>query len=106
LLGFINKAGRISEDGFTPKGIWAIVKANGKSCGLATIAPPDWRLTCARLCHQAGGDPEQIQFLLGHVTVQTTQSDTLGASGGFAMQSTIALVWRQMRRHDRRSGEL
>jgi site-specific recombinase XerD len=27
----------------------------------------------ARLCHQAGGELEQIQFLLGHVSVQTTE---------------------------------
>jgi len=31
------------------------------------------RRTCARLCHQAGGELEQIQFLLGHVSVQTTE---------------------------------
>lgn len=27
--------------------------------------------TCARLCHQAG-ELEQIQFLLGHVSIHTT----------------------------------
>ena len=68
LLRSINKAGRISGDGFAPKVIWAIVKANAKSCGLATIAPHDLRRTCARLCHQAGGELVQIQFLL-----QTTE---------------------------------
>jgi integrase len=31
------------------------------------------RRTCARLCHLAGGELEQIQFLLGHVSVQTTE---------------------------------
>lgn len=31
------------------------------------------RRTCARLCHQAAGELEQIQFLLGHVSVQTTE---------------------------------
>jgi integrase len=40
---------------------------------LATIAPHDLRRTCARLCHQAGGELEQIQFLLGHVPIQTTE---------------------------------
>jgi len=29
--------------------------------------------TCARLCHLAGGELEQIQFLLGHASVQTTE---------------------------------
>jgi hypothetical protein len=27
----------------------------------------------ARLCHASGGELEQIQFLLGHVSVQTTE---------------------------------
>ena len=31
------------------------------------------RRTCARLYHEAGGELEQIQFLLGHVSVQTTE---------------------------------
>jgi site-specific recombinase XerD len=25
------------------------------------------------LCHQAGGELDQIQFLLGHVSIQTTE---------------------------------
>ena len=32
-----------------------------------------YRRTCARLCHAAGGELEQIQFLLGHVSVETTE---------------------------------
>jgi hypothetical protein len=31
------------------------------------------RRTCARLCRAAGGELEQIQFLLGHMSVQTTE---------------------------------
>jgi len=31
------------------------------------------RRTCARLCHGCGGELEQIQFLLGHASVQTTE---------------------------------
>jgi hypothetical protein len=31
------------------------------------------RQTCARLCHAAGGELEQIQFLLGHISIQTTE---------------------------------
>jgi hypothetical protein len=73
LLRSINKAGRIWGYGFTPKVIWAIVKANAKSCGLPSVAPHDLRRTCARLCHQAGGELDQIQFLLGHVSIQTTE---------------------------------
>jgi hypothetical protein len=42
-------------------------------CNLGNISPHDHRRTCARLCHVAGGELEQIQFLLGHVSVQTTE---------------------------------
>ena len=34
---------------------------------------PTNRRTCARLCHLAGGELDQIQFLLGHVSIQTTE---------------------------------
>jgi hypothetical protein len=43
------------------------MKANAKSCGFSTVTPQDLRRTCARLCYQAGGELEQIQFLLGHL---------------------------------------
>lgn len=36
-------------------------------------APHDLCRSCARLCHAAGGDLDQIQFLLGHVSIQTTE---------------------------------
>jgi Phage integrase family len=41
--------------------------------GLEHIAPHDLRRTCAKLCHDSGGELEQIQFLLGHASVQTTE---------------------------------
>lgn len=40
---------------------------------IVNLAPHDLRRTCARLCHVAGGELEQIQFLLGHVSAQTTE---------------------------------
>jgi site-specific recombinase XerD len=55
------------------KVIWSIVREGAASCGLARLAPHDLRRTCARLCHQAGGELEQIQFLLGHVSIETTE---------------------------------
>jgi integrase len=73
LLRSINKAGRIWGTGFSPKVIWGVVKQKAKCCDIPCLAPHDLRRTCARLCHQAGGELEQIQFLLGHVSVQTTE---------------------------------
>jgi integrase len=37
------------------------------------LAPHDLRRTCAKLCHVNGGELEQIQFLLGHASVLTTE---------------------------------
>jgi site-specific recombinase XerD len=38
------------------------------------LGPHDLRRTCAKLCRAAGGDLEQIQFLLGRdASIQTTE---------------------------------
>jgi integrase len=50
-----------------------VVKAAAKRAGIKTLAPHDLRRTCARLCHLPGGELEQIQFLLGHASVETTE---------------------------------
>jgi integrase len=41
--------------------------------GIDKLAPHDLRRTCAMLCHTAGGQPEQIRFLLGHVSANSEQ---------------------------------
>src|SRR5437870_7463496 len=69
----INKAGRIWGDGMTPKVLWEVVKDTATRAGIEKLAPHDLRRTCARLCHSAGGELDQIQFLLGHVSIQTTE---------------------------------
>ena len=73
LFRAIGKTGKVQGHGFTAKVIWSIVREAAMKCGVGIIAPHDLRRTCARLCHQAGGELEQIQFLLGHVSVQTTE---------------------------------
>jgi site-specific recombinase XerD len=73
LFRAIGKTGKVQGYGFTAKVIWSIVRDASMNCGVGVIAPHDLRRTCARLCHQAGGELEQIQFLLGHVSVQTTE---------------------------------
>jgi site-specific recombinase XerD len=59
--------------GITEKVIWHVVKGSAARAGIARLSPHDCRRTCARLCHVAGGELEQIQFLLGHVSVETTE---------------------------------
>jgi integrase len=69
----VNKVGKAWGDGMTVKAVWHIVKESARSIGVSKLAPHDLRRTCARLCHASGGELEQIQFLLGHVSVQTTE---------------------------------
>src|SRR5580704_1436815 len=70
----VNKVGRAWGDGMRVKAVWHIVKESARSIGVAKLAPHDLPIcrTCARLCHASGGELEQIQFPLGHVSVQTT----------------------------------
>lgn len=69
----VTKAGRVLGEGMTEKAVWHIVKNSAKQIGVDKLAPHDLRRTCARLCHAAGGELEQIQFLLGYVSIQTTE---------------------------------
>ncbi len=69
----INKAGRVWGDGMSPKVLWDVVRTAAARAGIDKLAPHDLRRTCARLCHLAGGELDQIQFLLGHVSIQTTE---------------------------------
>ncbi len=65
----VNKNGRIWGDGLTEKAIRHVVREYARKAGIDKLAPHDLR----RLCRAAGGELEQIQFLLGHVSVQTTE---------------------------------
>ncbi|HEX2711316.1 MAG TPA: tyrosine-type recombinase/integrase, partial [Candidatus Acidoferrales bacterium] len=57
----------------TEKVVWHVVKEYAERLGVSKLAPHDLRRSCARFCHDSGGELEQIQFLLGHVSVQTTK---------------------------------
>jgi site-specific recombinase XerD len=67
------KAWRVWGDGMSRKVLWDVVRAAAARAGIDKLAPHDLRRTWARLCHVAGGELEQIQFLLGHVSIQTTE---------------------------------
>ena len=56
----------------TEQVVWHVVKTYAARLGIPKLAPHDLRRSCARFCHVAGGELEQIQLLLGHVSVQTT----------------------------------
>ena len=69
----INKAGRVWGNGMTAKVLCEVVRDAACRAGIAKLAPHDLRRTCARLSHLAGGELDQIQFLLGHFSIQTTE---------------------------------
>jgi integrase len=69
----VARTGRVWGTGLSQNVIWYVVKTCCEKAGLEHIAPHDLRRTCAKLCHSSGGELEQIQFLLGHASVQTTE---------------------------------
>jgi len=69
----VSSASRPWGEEVTEKLVWHVVKEFAKRIGNDRLAPHDLRRTCARLCRAAGGELEQIQFLLGHISVQTTE---------------------------------
>ncbi len=73
LFRCVCRTGKIWGDEMTEKVVWHVLKQYAGQVGILKLAPHDLRRSCARLCHTAGGELEQIRFLLGHVSVQTTE---------------------------------
>jgi integrase len=73
LLRPVRKNGDVWGRRLTQNVIWYTVRLCAKKAGINNLAAHDLRRSCARLCHNAGGELEQIQFLLGHSSVQTTE---------------------------------
>ncbi|HEV2323312.1 MAG TPA: site-specific integrase, partial [Terracidiphilus sp.] len=69
----VTRFDRVCGEGLGEKAIWHIVKSAASKAGIQALAPHDLRRTCARLCRTAGGELDQIQLLLGHVSIQTTE---------------------------------
>jgi len=66
--GALGPATPLSEDL-----IYTLVRRSGAAIGHPDLTPHDLRRTCAKLCRKAGGELEQIQLLLGHASIQTTE---------------------------------
>jgi hypothetical protein len=72
LLRAMDRHGRITGASLSPQAILDLVAHCGQKLGVSLKAH-DARRTCAKLCRAAGADLEQIQLLLGHASVQTTE---------------------------------
>jgi integrase len=53
--------------------VWQMLQQYVNDAGVPGIARHDCRRTCAKLCRAARAELEQIQLLLGHASVQTTE---------------------------------
>ena len=69
----VNRADRVGGERLGEKVVWQMLGQYAAAVGVPGIAPHDLRRTCAKLCRAAGGELEQIQLLLGHASVQTTE---------------------------------
>ena len=65
LFRCVSRSGTVWGEGITEKVVWHVVKEFPAKLGVPKLAPHDLRRSCARLCHTAGGELEQIPFLLG-----------------------------------------
>jgi integrase len=69
----VNRGGQVQSAVLNEKVVWQLLQGYAAAAGVPGIAPHDLRRTCAKLCRAAGGELEQIQLLLGHASVQTTE---------------------------------
>src|SRR5712671_6603788 len=69
----VDRGDRVRALALSEKVVWQLLQQYAAAVGVPGIAPHDLRRTCAKMCRAAGGELEQIQLLLGHASVQTTE---------------------------------
>jgi integrase len=69
----VNRGDQVQGKVLSEKVVWQMLRPYAAAAGVPGIAPHDCRRTAAKLCRAAGGELEQIQLLLGHASVQTTE---------------------------------
>ena len=72
LLRAVSKGGKVKES-MSGWAVWSVVEQSAKQIGIERFGAHDLRRTCAKLCRKNGGNIEQIKFLLGHSSIQTTE---------------------------------
>ena len=73
LFRSVRKGGKKIGEALSDWAVWSVVEAASREIGIERFGAHDLRRTCAKLCRKAGGDLEQIKFLLGHSSIQTTE---------------------------------
>jgi integrase len=69
----VNRGDQVRGERMSEKVVWQLLQPYALAAGVPGIAPHDLRRSCAKMCRAAGGELEQIQLLLGHSSVQTTE---------------------------------
>ena len=69
----VTRGDQVQGERMTEKVVWQLLQPYAVAAGVPGIAPHDLRRSCAKMCRAAGGELEQIQLLLGHASVQTTE---------------------------------
>ena len=73
LFRSVRKGGKKIGQALSDWAVWSVVEQAAGEIGIERFGAHDLRRTCAKLCRKAGGDLEQIKFLLGHSSIQTTE---------------------------------
>jgi integrase len=73
LFRSVRRGGHVSTKALSDWAVWSVVQSSAEQIGVERLGAHDLRRTCAKLCRKAGGDLEQIRFLLGHASIQTTE---------------------------------
>jgi integrase len=73
LLRSVSKSGKVNRDTLSDWALWSVVEQSSKQIGIEHFGAHDLRRTCAKLCRKNGGDLEQIKFLFGQSSIQTTE---------------------------------
>jgi integrase len=69
----VSRHGTTWGKGISENVVWYVVRNCARGMEFDHLAPHNLRRTCAKLCHVNGGELEEIQFLLGHASVLTTE---------------------------------
>jgi len=78
----ISRHGKLGKGQLSEESVKLILSHYATVCGYPSLRPHDARRTCARLCRSGAASLEDVQELLGHSSIQTTER-YLGKTEGF-----------------------
>lgn len=90
LFRSITRHGRIGMANLSDEAVKLLLTRYALPHNLGNFRPHDARRTCARLCRAADASLEDIQEMLGHASIQTTER-YLGRTAGFKRAITNAI---------------